>query len=257
MPSPIVSIVIPTRDDNPSTNAYLKQCLKGIELQTYPADRIEIVIVCVGKERSEQRNYGIARSHGKYVMSLDDDHFLTPTVIEEAVKTLESDSSITFLCVSNRFPPSHSLLKEVRRIERDITLKYDYHIAGCFFLKSILPDKPFNESLYAGEDYELHQRLCAAGYRYRKLESIAFHLKEPERLSQVVRQNLYYGAGIRRYLRPVPGTQVTKLERALSVQPFRLSYLYNLNKFRPTQFLYFLVYQYTRYASALIGMVAS
>lgn len=251
--NPLVSIVIPTRDSNPETNSCFKICLESINRQTYP--NIQIIIVCEGYERSKQRNIGISKATGKYIYSLDDDHYIPPTLISQAVSTLENEP-FDFLCIDNRFLNSDILLQQVRRIEREIALEGFFHIAGCFFRRDILPSNPFNESLNAGEDYELHSKLLSQGYTFKRLSEIyATHLKEPTSLSQVIKQNIYYGKSIRTYLKPVEGTSITKTERMISVQPFRISYFKNFHRFNPQQFIYFLVYQYIRYISALIGMI--
>lgn len=231
--------------------------LEGISLQTY--QNIETIIVCQGLERSAQRNIGIAKSKGKYIFSLDDDHLILPTLISQAVSYLERNPDITFLCFNNRMLNSKNLLQQVRRIEREIALSGYHHIAGCFFFRNILPNKPFNEDLYAGEDYDLHSRLIALGYKFAILnkDTHTYHLKEPTKLSQIVRQSLYYGKGIKSYIRPVEKTQITKVERTLSINPLRITYLFNISLFTPKQFIYFLIYQYTRYTSALIGLLKS
>ena len=102
---PLVSITITTKNEEKN----IGNCLKSIKLQTYP--NIEIIVVDnnspdktkqiakrytkkvfnKGPERSAQRNYGmISKSKGKYVMFLDADMILSPSLIESCVKVIEN-----------------------------------------------------------------------------------------------------------------------------------------------------------------------
>ncbi len=115
---PLVSVIVTTKNEEKN----IGNCLESIKRQTYPQERIEIIVVDNnstdktkeiarrytrkvynrGPERSAQRNYGmIEKAKGKYVMYLDADMILAKTVIERAVKKLEIDRNILALLVKH------------------------------------------------------------------------------------------------------------------------------------------------------------
>lgn len=96
--STLVSVIITTRNEEKN----IERCLKSIKAQSYPLEEIEIIVVdnnsvdktkdiaykCTAKvydfgpERSAQRNYGVGKSEGKYILYLDADMNLSEKVIE-------------------------------------------------------------------------------------------------------------------------------------------------------------------------------
>ena len=81
MVNPLVSIIIPIRHGED-----ISQVLDSIHNSTYK--HTEIIVVDEGKERSEQRNLGIERAKGKYLMFLDSDQEINPLCIEECVRLI-------------------------------------------------------------------------------------------------------------------------------------------------------------------------
>ena len=261
---PLVSIVIPTTDNNPETNLYLKLCIEGIALSTYP--NIETVIVCEGLERSQQLNIGISRSHGKYIMRCDDDWLMQPNVITESVELIESSelffkefpekpnpNQCDFVCVNNIFLRSNSTLREVRRIEREIitsnTTTSNLHIAGNFYRKSDLGLNPFNENLYGGEEYDVHDWLVSLGKTFKLAQSYCIHLRETSSWMQFLRESFYYGKNLKTYL----STNPNKMRMSL----IRTYYLKDLNRFNSPKLLFgFIFFKTLQYVGAFFGLIS-
>src|SRR3989339_765028 len=100
-----VSIIIPTKNSGKT----IRKCLKSVRDQSYP--NIEIVVVdnfsldhtlkiaqkyadyvfSAAPERSAQRNYGVHKCTGEYVMIVDSDMYLSLNVIKECVEALKKD----------------------------------------------------------------------------------------------------------------------------------------------------------------------
>jgi glycosyltransferase involved in cell wall biosynthesis len=107
MKLPIVSIIVPTYN----SAGTLEACLRSLKEQTY--DSIEIIVVDnsstdatkelaqqftkkvfnQGPERSAQRNFGVKKAEGEYVVIIDSDMELSPKVIAACVEKVKADSS--------------------------------------------------------------------------------------------------------------------------------------------------------------------
>jgi hypothetical protein len=79
----LVSVIIPTTDKEFSM---AERCVQSVKDSTYK--NIEIIVINEGKERAEQRNIGIEKSNGSFVIYLDSDQFVSPYLIEECVKLM-------------------------------------------------------------------------------------------------------------------------------------------------------------------------
>ena len=78
----VVSIVVPTHEYRDLTNLE-----RSIENSTYK--NIELIIVNKNRERSWQRNYGIDKATGEYLLWLDSDQSISPFLIWECVSMMK------------------------------------------------------------------------------------------------------------------------------------------------------------------------
>jgi glycosyltransferase involved in cell wall biosynthesis len=96
----LVSIIIPVHDAQK-----VGHCLKALELQTYKA--IEIIQVKFKGFPAEKRNYGFKKSRGAFVLFLDEDEYLSPTVIEECVQKAKEGYDLVSIPVRKRIGPGY------------------------------------------------------------------------------------------------------------------------------------------------------
>lgn len=83
-----VSVIIPSCKGDKQ----LPSCVEGVLASTYK--NVELVIVCEGKERSIQRNIGIERAKGEYLLFLDSDQVINKDLIQECVDLIQHCVSI-------------------------------------------------------------------------------------------------------------------------------------------------------------------
>jgi len=173
----LVSIVVTTKNEE----KHIENCLKSIKLQTYPD--IEIIVVDnnsidktkeiaqrytdkvfnKGPERSAQRNFGMMEvAKGKYVMYVDADMILSPTLIEDCVYEMENDRNLAALYIPE-IVLGTGFWNKVRRFERRF---YDGTVIDCvrFIRKNIFVKVGgFDLSMTGPEDWDLDKKIRQMG----------------------------------------------------------------------------------------------
>lgn len=176
---PLVSVVITTKNEAHN----IERCLQSIALQSYTpieiivvdnastdatcdiAQRYTSLVATKGPERSAQRNYGMKdMAGGKYVMYVDADMVLSPTLIAHAVEAMQAPGVVALhmreLVLGVKF------FSQVRRFERCF---YDgTAIDGArFFDRDIfIKSGGFDEQTFAygsGEDWDMDKAIKRFG----------------------------------------------------------------------------------------------
>jgi len=261
---PLVSIIIPTYNSEET----IAKCIMSIITQTYK--NIEIIVVdrfsndktveiakklgakvylIKANERSEQINYGVKKARGKYVYRVDSDFILEPEVVEEALNKCENEG-YDAVCIHNTSDPSISFWSKVRKLERDCYSDDELNVAARFIRKKVFESiNGFDEELIAAEDYDLHNRLLKKGYKIGRINSKEVHIGEPKSLQEIVRKHYYYGKTLVKFVAKNRKYALKQLS------PIRPAFIRNWKKFmnNPYITLGFIIYQFVRYFSALLG----
>ncbi len=187
--TPLVSIVVPYF----RLDALVEDTLDSIAAQTYP--NIETIVVNDGSLRlkdailtkleqrpgvrvvtqvnqglSQARNFGVSQARGRYVLPLDADDLIHPTLVERCAAIMEADPSLAYVTPWSRFM-SHEgeLLSQKggyypygnwsRLIERN-------NVAGtctAMMRRRLFEDYAYSPDLTSYEDWFLYRRLHEAG----------------------------------------------------------------------------------------------
>jgi len=174
MENKLVSVVITTKNEEKN----IENCLESIKCQTYKD--IEVIVVDnnstdktkkiskkytknvydKGPERSAQRNFGIIeKANGKFVIFLDADMVLSPSVIESCVEQIKDNVALHI----PEIVLGKSFFSKVRRFERTF---YDGTVidGSRFFLKSaFVKVKGFDEKLNGPEDWDIDKKIKQIG----------------------------------------------------------------------------------------------
>jgi glycosyltransferase involved in cell wall biosynthesis len=211
---PLVSIVIPTYNSQRT----LDRCLRSITEQNYPDKNIEVMIIDKNSgdltqeiarsfsynimisesQRSAARNIGIRQSKGRYVLYLDSDMILSASLVKECVSTLEDHNNLIALYIPERVTGT-GLLVKLRDFERQ------FYNGTCIdairFLRKdqLLAAKGFDESLVAGEDWDLDRRIRHLG-KVGIVSSPLFHDEGTLRLQSYINRKTYYSSYIQTYI---------------------------------------------------------
>jgi len=266
---PLVSIIVPTKN----AQGFLRGLSESIKRQTYK--NLEIIVAdnfstdntvkiakemgarvySIGPERSPQLNLGCKHAKGKYIYFIGADHILDANLMEEAVKLCEK-KQLDALIINNVSDPTISFWSRVRNLERSC-FEDDYlNSVTRFFRKEIFVNLGgWDETLVAGEDYDLQNRLLQAKGRVGILRPDVkeLHVGEPKSLLEIIRKHYYYGTTFRKFM----NKNRTRAIKQLS--PFRPSYCRHRDRFlrNPKLTLGFVVYQFVRYLATAVGLLSA
>lgn len=213
-----VSIIITTRNEE----AVLEDLLKSIGNQSYKD--IEIIVVDnnsedrtvqlagkytrkifnFGTERSSQRNYGVSKAIGRYVLILDADMKLEKDVIKECVDKIESDRTTGSLVI-----PEKSFGKgfwaKFKIFERGFYVGEENYEAARFFRKELFQEFGGYDIFMTGpEDWDLPLRMRKSGIKISRIRSFIFHNEEQFNPLKSARRKFYYASHAWLYLKRHP-----------------------------------------------------
>jgi len=232
MEKPLVSVIIPTY--NSSTT--LEICLESIRRQVYTnieiivvdnfskdctvsiAKKFESTVFQISELRSAARNYGAQKAKGAYIIFIDADMQLTSKVIEDCVNKAIHENCDAIMIPEVRV--GTGFWAQCRAVER-LTYIGDPLIESARFFSRTIFEKVngFDESLEAGEDWDLHARLESVGCRIKQINSVINHHEGRLTIKKMVFKRYYYGKTLMRYINKHP-------EKArVQFMPVRLNYI--------------------------------
>lgn len=215
---PMVSVVVPIKDGIRTVEA----CLRSIRAQTW--EPLELVVIDnfstdgtwevaqrwathaeqAGPERSAQRNLGIERAQGPWVLWIDADMELPPTIVERAMAVaLDEEADGVFIpevTVGDGYWTACRALERSCCVEEVLVqsprlVRRDYLRRTAGFL----------ESLSGTEDAELRSRMIRDGCRLGWIPDEIVHDEGRMSLGFIWGKRYYYGRGLRRYRDAHPG----------------------------------------------------
>jgi len=213
--NPLVSVIITTKNEA----SHIRQLLESIKNQTY--SNIEIIVIDnnsidatkgianqytqhvfnFGPERSAQRNFGAMKAKGKYVVFLDADMILEPTVIEECVQMMQTRNQELLALVIPEKSIGTGFWTACKALERSYYEGVDWMEAARWYKKTIfIKLKGYDETLTGPEDFELPQRVIHTyGNVIGRIHSYIFHDEGNLTLAKTLTKKYYYGRKMRRY----------------------------------------------------------
>lgn len=213
-----VSVVVPVKN----TARTLEACLRSIREQTWPD--VELVVIDnhsddgsweiarrwahhaeqAGPERSAQRNLGTERATGRWILWIDADMELPPTIVERAMEALiDDDADAVFIpevTVGDGFWTACRAHERTCGID-EVMVQAPRLLGRDYLLES----GGFLESLSGTEDAELRSRMIAAGMRLTWIPDLIIHDEGNMSFSFIMKKRYYYGRGLKRYRERHPG----------------------------------------------------
>jgi glycosyltransferase involved in cell wall biosynthesis len=208
----LVSVIVPTKN----SAAFLDACLASIKAQTYSP--IEIIVVdnfstddtqtiakkytdkvfAIGPERCTQRNHGAAQAAGAYIVFIDSDMTLSPTVIAECAEKMSDESIKGIIIPEESF--GEGFWAQCKKLERSFYSGIDAIEAARFFRKTDFDAVGgYNEALVSGEDWDLSDRIEMRG-PLERVHNLIYHNEGRISLTKTLQKKYYYSKKAGSYL---------------------------------------------------------
>lgn len=209
----LVSVVIPTKNSSKT----IEKCLRSIKGQTYKNAEIIVIdalstdntvklsltlgahVIALPGERAKAKNFGISKSRGEFLLFIDSDMELEPTVIEECVRICESNNKVAGVIIPERSIGSSFWVK-VRDFERGFYKNSVIESARFFRRKGVLLVGGFDENYVFYEESTLHQKIENSGLNLNvRSSSFILHHEEDFNLKKWLSKKKYYVGSAREY----------------------------------------------------------
>lgn len=205
MSKPIVSVIVTTKNNTTT----LDKCLASIKTQTY--NPIELVVVdnfstddtvdiaknytkkvyIKGPERSTQRNYAVSKATGTYIVIIDSDMVLSPTVVEECVVAIQRDKKNTGVVIPEE-SFGEGFWAQCKKLERSFYVGTSYMEAARFLTKKNYENVGgYDEKMISGEDWDLSQRIEVLG-KLSRISAYIYHNEGRISLWKSIKKKYYY-----------------------------------------------------------------
>lgn len=237
-----VSVIIPTYKPERT----IKKCVESLLLQEYKP--VEVIIVDSkfnpitdpeilrylkkntkyvkdGPERSIQRNRGLKEAKGEYVYILDQDMYVDPIVIKQAVEYMEKGEYIALTIPEISIGEGY--WTECVALERYVNNYLETGLNECcrFLKKSdALKVGGYDPTIVGAEDSDFHYRVSKLG----KIGKTKQHIKHDEGHTNFfdrVKKKYYYSKAFRTYLDRYQGAAVQQFS------PLKLNYFRHWKEF--------------------------
>lgn len=235
----LVSVIVSTYNEEKN----IEKCIKSLKNQTHK--NIEIIIVdslkttdstqklskslgatvfSYGNERSMQRNYGVSKAKGKYVLIIDADMMLENTVVASCLRVICSDSQIKGIIIPE-ISIGDGYWAKCKSLEKNCYIGDDSIEAARFFTKKSFDNVDgYNVKMVSGEDWDLSKRISRLG-RISRIYSHIYHYEGSLSLLTDLKKKLYYSKMSEEYI----SKNISSFRDVFNFI-FRPAYLRNVNK---------------------------
>lgn len=206
-----ISVVIATKNEEENIGRLLasltQQTFKDFEIivvDNYSTDKTRQIaqeftdkIYIRKPERSAQRNFGLKKSKGQYIIFADADMELKKNLLAACYQKLSKNPKLSGI-ILKEISKGHGFFARVKTLEKKIASKSPCLAAARFFRKKDLQKiGGYDQNLIAGEDWDLSQRMTKFG-KLATVSSAIYHW-EITSFWQDVCKKYYYARNIQKY----------------------------------------------------------
>jgi len=259
----MISVIVPTKNASrtieKNISSIISQNYKNIEiiivdnkskdLTNEIAESLGATVIQHGPERAFQKNMGARVAKGEYVVFIDADMTLAPTVLEECLAIAGPRRAI--IIPEESFGANFWARAKV--LERRCYRGNDAIEAARFFRREdFLALGGFDEDLVAsGEDLDVSQRARRAGFEFRRISSLIMHDEGAPTPWETFVKWRYYGRNMAKYWKKNPA------EARAQYNPLRRGWLRHWRELvaAPHLTLAFLFLKACQLGGVLLGVV--
>ena len=221
MSKPKISCIINTRNEEIN----LDNCLRSVVNQT--VKNIEIIVVDnnstdktkeialrytknvynKGPERSPQKNYGVQKAQGEWLLFIDADQSLENKVCVELLKLVTEDKEVEAAIIPE-ISFGEGFWAKVKGFEKTLYLGDESIEAARFISKNrFIEVEGYDETMVAGEDWDLTDRLKEKMIKFGRIKSYIHHNEGKVSLAQTAKKKYYYGTKMASYFQKSKNTR--------------------------------------------------
>lgn len=213
----VISIITPMYN----SERYIGQMIQAVRAMDYPQEKIEILIIDNGSDDgsvkvvesygiqctvmkgatiSQMRNAGALKANGELLGFVDSDCLVSKDWANNAIKLSSEESNTGIIGGHYGLGENPGWVERTWcALKKDFVGDVSFVSAGNMVIKKVLFSKVngFDESVETGEDWDLCQRVIAAGYKVVNRPSLQVsHLGNVKSLSAFVKKERWYGKGM-------------------------------------------------------------
>ena len=211
-----ISVIIPTKNEQKN----IRRCLESLKIQGLQSFEIIVVdnfstdktieiakkftkkVFQKGLERSTQRNFGLKKASGKYILFVDADMQLTPNLLNECYHLMKNNPEVTGVFI-DEISKGTTFLARAKALEKELTRGQRSIEAARFFRKKdLIKIGGYDEKLVSGEDWDLSWRITKFG-NFGHVRAKIYHFENHSILEEL-KKKYYYAKNIQRYTNKHP-----------------------------------------------------
>jgi len=184
---PLIEIIVVDNNSTDRTKEIVdRMSLRGAERRS----NLNIYFFTHGPERSAQRNFGVKKAKGQYILYLDADMILSKNVAKDCVQKIQNNHDVVALYISE-IVMGESFWCKVRRFERSF---YDGTVIDCvrFISKKVFDAvEGFDENMSGPEDWDFDKKIRKIG-KTDIIKTPIYHNEQNFNLIQYLSKKNYY-----------------------------------------------------------------
>lgn len=169
-----ISIIIPYVYDR----GFLNEAIKSIYEQTYPIEKIQIILSKSDNGVSTNFNNGLNEVTTDLVRYLCDDDLLTTNSVEDTINYFKNNNVDFIHSNAYNFYEDGSFEEYIPKIKiptlQDMLNKYMIHGGTVTYKTSCFNNRRFDEELWTGEEYDFNLWLLKNNYKIGYLNSFTY-----------------------------------------------------------------------------------